>query len=404
MHRSFTDRNRRQFLRQSALVSLSPLVPAFLARSVVAADARADDRTLIVIQLDGGNDGLNTVVPFADELYARHRKELLIKPQDVLKLDANVGLHPQMKPAADLFESGRLGIVQGVGYPNPNRSHFESMAIWHHACIASDDHDGIGWLGRTADTWTKPGAQPSGSIYVGAEAPPVALRGRRAQVLSLENEADLRLASAVEPKTMVPEAADDLAAFVHRAVDQSYAAARQFSASPAAQAGSNDGYPASKLGQKLRLISKLMKLKGGTRLYYASQSGYDTHSAQAFTHAQLLREFAAALKAFLSDLQAAKLDDRVVVLAFSEFGRRVEENASAGTDHGAAGPVFLAGTPVRGGVLNRHPSLSGLDAGDLKMQVDFREVYAALLQNWLAVAPDAILRKPFVPFDCLRVR
>ena len=201
-----------------------------------------------------------------------------------------------------------------------------------------------------------------------------------------------------------PEGENDLTAFVHRAVDQSYAAARQFSASPAAQAGGNDGYPASKLGQKLRLISRLMKLKGGTRLYYVSQSGYDTHSAQAFTHAQLLREFAAALKAFLSDLQAAKLDDRVVVLAFSEFGRRVEENASAGTDHGAAGPVFLAGSPVRGGVLNRHPSLTGLDAGDLKTQVDFREVYAALLQNWLGVAADAILRQRFAPFDCLRVR
>ena len=188
------------------------------------------------------------------------------------------------------------------------------------------------------------------------------------------------------------------------AVDQSYAAAREFSASPEAQAGANDGYPATKLSQKLRLISKLMKLGGGTRLFYASQSGYDTHSAQAFTHAQLLREFAAALKAFLSDLQASKLADRVVVLAFSEFGRRVEENASAGTDHGAAGPVFLAGSPVRGGVLNRHPSLTDLDAGDLKMQVDFREVYAALLQNWLGVAPVTILREPFAPFDCLQVR
>ena len=402
MQRCFTDLNRRQFLKQSALVSLSPLVPAFLARSVAAADVKLDDRTLVVIQLDGGNDGLNMVVPFADELYARHRKELRINPQDVLKLDAAVGLHPQMKPAADLFESGRLSVVQGVGYPNPNRSHFESMAIWHHAQLASDDHDGIGWLGRTADTWTKPGAQSSGSIYVGAEAPPVALRGRRASALSLENEADLRLASAVAPKPATSEAANELTAFVHRAIDQSYTAARQFGDSPAAQSGANDGYPASKLGQKLRLISKLLKLGGGTRLYYASQSGYDTHSAQSFPHGQLLREFSTALKAFLDDLQAARLDDRVVVLAFSEFGRRVEENASAGTDHGAAGPVFLAGSPVRGGILNPHPSLADLDAGDLKMQVDFREIYTALLQNCLAVAPDAVLKEPYKPFDCLR--
>jgi uncharacterized protein (DUF1501 family) len=244
----------------------------------------------------------------------------------------------------------------------------------------------------------------SGSIYVGGEAPPVALRGRRSQALSLENEADLKLVSTLETPLAAPEAADDLTGFVQRAVDQSYAAARQFSASPAAQAGANDGYPASKLGQKLRLISKLLKLGGRTRLYYASQSGYDTHSTQASTHAQLLREFAAALKAFLGDLQAAQLDDRVVVLTFSEFGRRVEENASAGTDHGVAGPVFLAGSPVRGGVLNAHPSLADLDSGDLKMQVDFREIYAALLQNWLAVPSDGILKEPFAPFDCLRAK
>jgi len=398
----FTDFNRRAFLKQSALVSLAPLVPAFLARSVAAADASPDDRTLVVIQLDGGNDGLNTVVPFADELYARNRRELRIKAQEVLKLDESVGLHPQMKPAADLFAAGRVAVVQGVGYPNPNRSHFESMAIWHHARIAADDHDGIGWLGRTADTWMKPGVPSSGSIYVGAEAPSVALRGRRSQVVSLENESDLKLASAIDPKVAAREGTGDLAAFVSRSVDQSYAAARQFAATPAAQAGATDGYPATKLGQKLRLVARLLKLGGGTRLYYASQTGYDTHSAQSFPHSQLLREFSAALKAFLDDLQAARLDDRVVVLAFSEFGRRVDENASAGTDHGAAGPVFLAGSPVRGGVVNRHPSLTELDMGDLKMQVDFRNVYATLLDQWLNVPSAGILAGTFDPLPLIK--
>jgi uncharacterized protein (DUF1501 family) len=402
-----TDLNRRAFLKQSALISLSPLVPAFLARSVAAADFKPDSRALVVIQLDGGNDGLNTVIPFADEAYARFRKELRINPQDVLKLDESVGLHPQMKPAASLFEAGRLCVVQGVGYPNPNRSHFESMAIWHHARLASDDHDGIGWLGRTADLWTKPGGpspnvHSTGSIYIGSEAPPVALRSRRAQVISLENEADLRLAAAVEPKVAARESANDLTAFVSRTVDQSYAAARQFNASHPAQAGANDGYPASKLGQKLRLISKLLKLDGGTRIYYVSQPGYDTHSAQAFPHAQLLREFSTALKAFLDDLQAAGLDDRVVVLAFSEFGRRVAENGSAGTDHGCAGPVLLAGVPVRGGVIGPHPSLTDLDEGDLKMSIDFRRVYAALLDEWLRVQSVNILSDTFERLPLLK--
>jgi uncharacterized protein (DUF1501 family) len=404
MKNSKTQLQRREFLKRSALISLSPLVPAFLARSVAAADASPDDRTLVVIQLDGGNDGLNTVVPFADELYGKYRKELRIKSEEVLKLDVAVGLHPQMKPAADLFQAGKLAIVQGVGYPNPNRSHFESMAIWHHARLAADDHDGIGWLGRTADAWLKPGAASAGSIYVGNEAPAVAIRGRRAQALSLENETDLKLAPSIRPNNAPADSSSDLSAFVHRAVDQSYSAAKRFSETPAAQAGANDGYPASKLGQKLRLISKLLKLGGGTRIYYASQIGYDTHSAQAFTHAQLLREFAAALKAFLDDLAAARLDERVVLLAFSEFGRRVDENASAGTDHGAAGPVFLAGAPVRGGVLNRHPPLDDLDREDLKMQVDFREVYAALLSRWLEVDSTAILGGTFTPFDCLSAK
>jgi len=397
------NRSRRQFLKESALVSLSPLLPAFLARSVAAADAKPDDRVLVVIQLDGGNDGLNTVIPFADELYARYRKELRIKPHEVLKLDESVGLHPQMMPAKELFDAGRLAVVQGVGYPNPNRSHFESMAIWHHACVGSEDHDGIGWLGRTADTWVSPEASSSGSIYVGVEAPSVAVRGRRANVVSLENEADLMLAPAIEQ--MIPpslKANNDLSAFVQRSIDQSYAAAKQFSGSAAVQAGGNDGYPASKLGQKLRLVSRLLKLDGNTRIYYVSQPGYDTHSAQTYPHAQLLREFSSALKAFMTDLQVSKLDDRVVVLAFSEFGRRVDENASGGTDHGAAGPVFLAGSPVRGGILNGHPSLSDLDVGDLKMQVDFRQVYATLLQNWLAVDSQTILKEQFKPFDCLR--
>ena len=143
------------------------------------------------------------------------------------------------------------------------------------------------------------------------------------------------------------------------------------------------GYPETKLATKLQLVSKLLKLGGGTRIYYVSQSGYDTHAAQLYTHSQLLHELAGALKAFLNDLKASKLDERIVVLAFSEFGRRVEENGSAGTDHGAAAPVFLAGSPVRGGLTGQHPSLTDLDQGDLKMAIDFRQVYATLLAQWL---------------------
>jgi uncharacterized protein (DUF1501 family) len=386
---------RRQFLKQSTLISLSPLVPAFLSRSAAAADAKEEDSVLVIIQLDGGNDGLNTLIPHADENYARFRRELRIKANEILKLDDAVGLHPSMKSAADLFHDGRLAIVQGVGYPNPNRSHFESMAIWHHARLAAVDHDGNGWLGRAAEMSQSRTSSSPDSIYVGSDAVPVALRGRRASPLSLQNESDLKL--AVPDIAAGAAAADvpDIAAFVQRSVAQSFDAARQFRESTAAHTSSSANYPGTKLAEKLQFIARLLKLGGGTRFYYVSQSGYDTHAAQIYPHAQLLGEFAGGLKAFLNDLKAAQLDQRVVVLAFSEFGRRVEENASAGTDHGAAGPVFLAGPKLRGGLFSQHPSLTDLDQGDLKMAIDFRQVYATLLDQWLHISSTQSLGAAF---------
>jgi uncharacterized protein (DUF1501 family) len=389
---------RRQFLQQSALVSLAPLVPAFLSRSALAAPTQPDDRVLVVIQLDGGNDGLNTVIPYADENYARFRRELRIKAEEILKLNDSIGLHPQLKSAADLVQDGRLAVIQGVGYPNPNRSHFESMAIWHHARTRSDEHDGHGWLGKAGELVQPRKTATADSIYVGDEALPVALRGRRASAVSLQNEADLHLADvgwAVPTTPTVEPSSSDLSSFVQRTVAQSFAAAQQFRASSDSQKSTGENYPGTKLGQKLQLVARLLKLGGDTRIFYVSQSGYDTHAAQLYQHAQLLSEFAGALKAFLDDLQAARLHDRVVILAFSEFGRRAAENDSAGTDHGAAGPVFLAGPAVRPGPIGRHPSLTDLDHGDLKMSIDFRQIYATLLDQWIGVSAARVLDADF---------
>ncbi|HVJ87974.1 MAG TPA: DUF1501 domain-containing protein [Caulifigura sp.] len=387
-------RSRRDFLKSSALVSLAPLIPSFLTTSLRAGDLKTDDRILVVIQLDGGNDGLNTVIPFADEGYSKNRRELRIPDKDILKLNDSLGLNPGMTSAAKLFEEGRLAIVQGVGYPNPNRSHFESMSIWHHAKVDESQHDSIGWLGRTCDGIRQAGSSVPDSIYLGSEAVPVAIRGRRANPVALENESDLVLSGGVPGPVAGSQAGDDIAAFVNRTVDSSFQAARQFAESKDSAQGTAT-YPETKLARKLRLVSRLMKLGGGTRIFYASQSGYDTHSAQLYSHRQLLSEFSGALKAFLTDLKDSKLDDRVVVMAFSEFGRRVDENASAGTDHGAAGPVFVAGSPVKGGLVGQHPSLSDLGEGDLKMQVDFRQVYATLLDGWLKVDSPPLLGGQF---------
>jgi uncharacterized protein (DUF1501 family) len=363
-------------------------------------EARPDDRILVVIQLDGGNDGLNTVIPYADENYARLRRELRIKDSDIIKLDDAIGLHPAMKPAADLLDDGRLSIIQGVGYPNPNRSHFESMAIWHHARIPTEEHDGNGWLGRAAECLPGRRGAMGDSIYVGAEAVPVALRGRRANAVSLQTEDDLRLAESVaSPQSSAPGL--DVSEFVERTIAQSFDAARQFGKSNGSASAAE--YPSTKLAGKLRLISKLLKLDGGTRIFYASQSGYDTHSAQLYTHYDLLRELAGALKAFLNDLKAARLDDRVIILAFSEFGRRAAENGSAGTDHGAAAPVLLAGPAMGQRIIGTHPSLIDLDQGDLKMSLDFRCVYATLLEKWLRMEPATVLSGNFASLTMLDI-
>ncbi len=386
--------SRRDFLKGSAFVSLAPLVPSFLAHSLRADDLKKDDRILVVIQLDGGNDGLNTVIPFTDEGYSKNRRELRIPDKDILKLNDSLGLNPGMKSAAKLFEEGHLAIVQGVGYPNPNRSHFESMAIWQHANVDESQHDSIGWLGRTCDCIRKEGTSIPDSIYLGSEAVPVAIRGRRANPVALENESDLALYQTIPELAGPSSAEDDISAFVERTVDNSFQAARRFADSKDSVPGTTT-YPETKLARKLKLMSRLIKLGGGTRVFYVSQGGYDTHSAQLFTHRQLLSEFSGALGAFLTDLKESKLDDRVVVMAFSEFGRRVDENASAGTDHGAAGPVFVAGSPVKGGLVGNHPSLTDLDQGDLRMQVDFRQVYSSLLDRWLGVESKRVLGGAF---------
>ena len=392
--------DRRQFLQRSALMSLAPWIPAFLPATLRAADAGKDDRILVIIQLDGGNDGLNTVIPYKDENYTKQRRELRIPAQDVLKLNDSIGLNPGMRDAADLFHGGRFTIVQGVGYPNPNRSHFESMSIWQHARLASPQHDANGWLGRAVDALPKRSPAVADAVFVGNEAIPVALLGRRVNAISLERESDLALLSP-SAAPLTPASGDDLRAFVTRIQEESFQAARRLDQEKSKDRTSA-AYPATGLAQHLQLVSRLIKLGTGTRVFYTAQGGYDTHSNQAYAHRLLLNEFSGAVGAFLNDLKAAKLAERVLVMAFSEFGRRVKENGSAGTDHGSAGPVFLAGSSVRDGLVGDHPSLIDLDQGDLKMSIDFRSVYASILKDWLGIDAISVLGKTFPAVSLLK--
>jgi uncharacterized protein (DUF1501 family) len=389
--------SRRDFLKHSTLFALAPAVPGFLASTARAARADKDGHLLVVIQLDGGNDGINTVVPFADEGYAKHRKVLRLERNRLVKVNDTVGLHPSLAAAGKLLESGRLAIVQGVSYPNPSRSHFRSMATWHSARLDPEEHGGLGWLGRALDQDRVPAAATA-SLLVGSGPPPVALRGRRAVASAMEKPEDFALAAGADPRQVISrqEPADDLAAFVRRSMLDAYATADRL-AEVAKARDAEASYPDSGLGRRLRLIGHLLKVGFGTRVYYTLQSGYDTHNAQLVTHSRLLFELAGALKAFLDDLTAAKLADRVAVLLFSEFGRTVCENGSAGTDHGTAGPVFLAGAGVKAGLVGNTPSLTDLDPkhGDLKVGIDFRQVYATVLESWLGLPAQAALGGTF---------
>lgn len=379
--------HRRDFLKRSSLLSLAPTVPAFLANTARAAEAEKDARILVVIQLDGGNDGINTVVPFADEGYAKHRKQLRLPTAQLIKLNDEVGLHGAMQDFRKLWESDRLAVVQGVGYPNPNRSHDVSMAIWQTCSFDEKEHNGHGWLGRALDQTQKPKDGSPAALLVGNEQPPIAIRGRRSVAAAINRIDEFSLPD-VQPIANANPAStsDDLAAFVQRSSLDAYTTAERLS-TVAEKPDQSARYPSSDIARRLGLISRLIKSEFGTRVFYTVQSGYDTHAAQLQTHFRLLRDLSSAVFAFLEDLRASKLDDRVAILCFSEFGRRVTENASFGTDHGTAGPVFLAGPHVKPGLHARTPSLSDLEDGDLKMSVDFRRIYSSILQNWLRTRP-----------------
>jgi uncharacterized protein (DUF1501 family) len=409
---------RRDLLKTTlggaALVALSPTVPTFLARTARAAAPRRDGRVLVVIQLDGGNDAINTLVPFGDDGYAKHRKGLRLAQKDLIRVNDRVGLHPGLRGLAALWERGQLALVPGVGYPNPNRSHFESMAIWQTARLDPEERGGPGWIGRSFDELGAAGAgQAPGTsaLFIGDGTPPAALRGRRAAASALDRIEDLILPdgsarslletplSASPPPPPAP--GDDLAAYVRRSVLDAYSAADRVAELTRSRAGAGAGagttYPETALAARLRNVAQLLKADLGARVFYAVQPGYDTHAGQSNTHFSLLFELGGAVKAFLEDLSAAKLADRVIVMGFSEFGRRVAENSSAGTDHGTAGLVFLAGPGLRGGVHGQVPSLTDLVDGDPKIATDFRCIYAAVLEDWLGLPGRSTLGSSFEP-------
>ena len=388
--------SRRNFLKTSGLLSLSPLVPSFVNQLAANTLPAADKKILVVIEMSGGNDGINTVVPIKDAEYAKLRPKLKLDASRLHTINDDMALHSSMRRSKEQFDAGELSIVNGVGYPNPNRSHFESLKIWHRGMLDSKRVSGAGWLGAALDAARVPDSVSMDGYFVGTQAVSAALASRRAQVAALSRFTDLQLNSQIAQVDST-QAGSDISAFVQRQITNAYATSRQIES--LAKDRERGGYRNNKLGQQMRMISQLIKSGSGARVYYTVQGGYDTHSTQLSKHSELLSELSSAMKSFVDDMKQAKLDEQVVVMAFSEFGRRVNENASQGTDHGTAGPVFLAGTKLKGGLIGDKTSLTDLQDGDLKSQFNFQQLYASLLDHWLEISSEKVLGKKFEHVD-----
>lgn len=399
--------NRRGFLKLSSLVGIGASVPTFLARTAFAApDAAkpgAKDTILVVVQLTGGNDGLNTVVPFKEDLYAKHRPTIKL-PTDLLKkVNDSIGLHPSLDGFAQLLEDKALCVVQGVGYPNPSQSHFRSMDIWQAASTSETLTEG--WVGKALKSMNVPAFHVTDKN----ESAPLALSGSPARVPSIASIADFQLKMADKAgKDLIEKAAKagsspGLLDFVQKTALNTYASSQKLQ-----EIGKNyepkTPYPQSGLANRLKLCAQLIDAGLGARVFYVSIDGFDTHANQGANqgaHANLLAEVSGAITAFYKDLAARGHKDRLMVMTFSEFGRRAKENGSKGTDHGSGAPMFLVGGKVKAGTVGDHPSLAQLEDGNLKFGIDFRQVYAGILEKWLGVPSKDVVGPGFKPIDIL---
>lgn len=402
---------RREFVKllgTAGLVSLAGPAPRMWSTVAAAASAASAGRILVLVQMAGGNDGLNTVVPISNDAYYRARPALAIGQGSALKLNDELGLHPAMTGFRDLWDAGRLAIVEGVGYPHPDRSHFRSMDVWHAADTAEVLK--TGWVGRALDATISAPQGPWEAMCLGMDRLPLACLGERVVPPTIQRVEEFRLESAGKAapaagsavwKQALQESSSagggDLE-FLRRSARSAVSSAERL-ASLAGNYRSSVSYPSSGLAQRLKLVAQMITADLPARIYFVSIEGFDTHSQQLPGHAALLGELSGAVSAFIADLDEHGRGQEVLVATFSEFGRRVAENGSLGTDHGAAS-VSLAITPAgKGGLYGQRPSLIDLDDGDPKFTTDFRRVYATLLERWLERPAAAILGDQYAPLE-----
>jgi uncharacterized protein (DUF1501 family) len=409
---------RRDFMKSGlAAVAVGIGVPGVFARA--AAAARAENsagvgRTLVIVQLAGGVDGLNTVIPHNNPAYRDSRPSLAIPESEMLVVDDHAALHPSLSKLKQQFDKGRLAVIEGVGYPDPTFSHFKAMDIWQSADPEGAARDG--WLGKYFESLTDFGGHPLAGLSVGSRLPS-SLESAKVTIPAVASLDTFDLqepasdSSGGRSRSLVrlydeyrPSRAS-YAALLDTTLQNALASSTALQAADAAYKPFVE-YPQSSLGSGLRLIAELIDSGGGQsplRVGHVTLGGFDTHTQQAQALADLLTDTSDALDAFLQDIEAHGHADDVLVMTWSEFGRRVRENAQDGTDHGSAGPMFLLGNAVKPGFHGEPSSLTDLDNGNLRHTVDFRSIYATLLEQWLEVPAEAILGGRFEQLDLLTV-
>jgi uncharacterized protein (DUF1501 family) len=399
---------RRDFVK-SGLVAAGAgiIVPPIFAKSVFAAnaDGNQNNRVLVILQLGGGNDGLNTVVPFADPAYGNARPSIGIKGDQALRINNSVGLHPNLTGIKALYDQGQVAIVQGVGYANPTYSHFEGLYVWEHADPTRAQTDG--WLGKMLATQYDTNGHPLTGCALGEAGAPSELTAPQVQVSVIDSIATYGVQGGQGRTIAAPALYRKTPGIYGALFDKSMSTAEEGISAlaqtgskykPMADYGTTTAVYGSKndLATALQLTAELIVTQPTVKVCHVVLGGFDTHQQEDTRQAALLKDVDIAVSAFMKDLAAQKMADRVVLATWSEFGRRVAENGSNGTDHGSAAPMFVIGAPVKGGLLGEQPSLTSLvEGGNLKYTVDFRSVYQSLIRDWLQADSSSVLGATF---------
>lgn len=387
---------RKEFLQIGSLASASLMMPKFLKAFETKSWVPPGNKVLVVLQLSGGNDGLNTVIPIRNDIYYKSRPHLGIQRDKALQLTDEAGINPALPFFKNLFDEGNLGIMNSVGYPNPDRSHFRSMDIWQSASN-SNEYISTGWLGRYLDAQCSGCEKPTQALEID-DVLSLALKGEKIKGLALRDPK--RLYSSSNEKyfkqiNAVHENEEPVVDYLYKTLSETLNSAdyiyEQSKLRPSSQS-----YPASGLGKNLQTISSLILSDINTKIYYVSLGSFDTHVNQENQQKRLFTELNDAIHAFVTDMQNNHRFEDVTIMTFSEFGRRVAQNASGGTDHGTANNMFfIAGGLKQKGLINPMADLSELNEGDLIHKVDFKSVYATLLHNWLTADDEKILGKKY---------